>query len=282
MAVPEPGTKVDYMDKLEVSIEDGSATTCSDGAAEFGSASYARPVADHASRRIEKDANRCQEAGAYYVLLERSGDGAAGPEPWDVELRFVSEPGLKAAAPTQAPESWPSASPAAPAGGPQKRHGGTSFHDSTGLSQGEWQDTIKPGETLFYRVPVDWGQQLFAGADLANSPAADDAQSVSNALVLALYSPSRGFVDDDSSMYYDGKQKTVSLDPVRAVRAAAGAVTARRRGRRGLRPGSEPRSPRRSTAQRRAAPGPRPSGAVPAAFERPYGEPERPERCTHW
>ncbi|GGW44763.1 hypothetical protein [Streptomyces xantholiticus] len=217
VAVPEPGTKVDYMDKLEVSIEDGSGTACSDGTAEFGSASYARPVADLASRRIEKDGNSCQEAGAYYVLLERSGDGAAGPEPWDVELRFVSEPGLKAAAPTQAPENWPSASPAAPADGPQKRHGGTSFHDSTGLSQGEWQDSIKPGETLFYRVPVDWGQQLFAGADLANSPAADDAQSVSNALVLALYNPARGFVGDDSSMYYDGKQKTVSLDPLPPV-----------------------------------------------------------------
>lgn len=151
-------------------------------------------------------------------MLERSSDDKSTQETWDVELRYAAEPGLKAAGPTKAPESWPSASPAAPAGGAQQRHGGTSFHDSTGLGEGEWQDGIKPGETLFYRVPVDWGQQIFAGADLANSPVGDGAKSVSNALVLALYNPARGFVDDESSMYYDGKQKTVSLDPLRPWR----------------------------------------------------------------
>lgn len=217
VAVPRLGTEVTYTDKLEVSIEDTSGSACSDGSAEFGSVSYPRPVADYASRRIEKDGTRCQEGGAYYVLLERAGGDASAPEPWDVELRFVSEPALDTAAPTKAPENWPSASPAAPAGGPQKRHGGTSFHDSTSLGKGEWQDTIKPGESLFYRVPVDWGQQLFAGADLANSPNGDGMKSVSNALVLALYNPARGFVDNDSSMYYDGKQKTVSLDPLPPV-----------------------------------------------------------------
>ncbi|UYQ63296.1 hypothetical protein [Streptomyces peucetius] len=217
VAVPKLGTTVGYPDKLEVGIEDNSGSECSGGEAEFGSASYARPVADYASRRIEKDDSTCQQAGAYYVVLERSGDDKSTPEPWDVELRFAVEPGLKTAGPTEAPEDWPSASPPAPAGGSQKRHGGTSFHDSTGLGQGEWQDSIKPGETLFYRVPVDWGQQLFVGADLANSPNAEGAKSVSNAVVLALHNPARGFVADESSMYYDGKQKTVSLDPLPPV-----------------------------------------------------------------
>ncbi|MEU1890966.1 hypothetical protein [Streptomyces pristinaespiralis] len=217
VAVPRLGTKVTYADELKVSIEDTSGTECSDGEARFGSAAYARPVADYASRRIEKGSSSCQEAGAYYVLLERDSDAGSTPEPWDVELRFASEPALKPAGPTAAPENWPSASPAAPAGGPQKRHGGTSFHDSTSLKQGEWQDSIKPGETLFYRVPVDWGQQLFAGADLANSPSGDTTKSVTNALVLALYNPARGFVDDESGMYYDGKQKSISLDPLAPV-----------------------------------------------------------------
>ncbi|MFJ8073538.1 hypothetical protein ACIQ7Q_06235 [Streptomyces sp. NPDC096176] len=217
VAVPEPGAKVSYADQLEVSIEDSSGGECSDGEAKFGSAAYARPVADYASRRIEKDSSSCQEAGAYYVLLERSSETTSIPGPWDVELLYVSEPGLKSAGPTAAPESWPSASPAAPAGGPQTRHGGTSFHDSTSLKQGEWKDEIKPGQTLFYRVPVDWGQQIFAGADLANSPKGDGLKSVGNALVLALYNPARGFVDDESSMYYDGKQKSISLDPLPPV-----------------------------------------------------------------
>ena len=217
VAVPKLATKVAYADKLAVSIEDRSGIKCGDDDAQFGGATYARPVAAYADRTIDKDSSSCQEAGAYYVLLERSGEDTSTPEPWDVELRFASEPGLKSAGPTAPPENWPSASPAAPGGGPQKRQGGTSFTDATGLKQGEWQDQITPGQTLFYRVPVNWGQQIFASADLGSSAAPDSAQSVGNALVMALHNPARGMVEDTSSMYYDGKQKTLALDPLPPV-----------------------------------------------------------------
>ncbi|MFF3323316.1 hypothetical protein [Streptomyces sp. NPDC002889] len=217
VAVPKLGTKVAYPDKLEVSIEDRSGTKCSSHDAMFGSATYPRPVAAYAGRRIDPKNTNCQEAGAYYVLLQRTSDPTSTPEPWDVEIRFASEPGLKTGAGTQAPENWPSASPAAPAGGPQKRHGGTSFLDATSLKEGEWQDEIAPGRTLFYRVPVNWGQQLFASADLGTSPTGDASGSVSNAFVLALHNPARGFVDDESSVFYDGKQKSIALEPLPPV-----------------------------------------------------------------
>jgi len=216
VAVPKLATKVDYADELAVSIEDRSGTKCGDDNAQFGSAAYARPVAAYADRTIDKEATSCQEAGAYYVLIERTSEATSTPEPWDVEIRFASEPGLDAAAATAPPENWPSASPAPPAGGPQKRPGGTSFSDATSLKQGEWQDEITPGQTLFYRVPVDWGQQIFASADLGNSTAAEP-ESVSNALVVALHNPARGYVQEESSMYYDGKQKSVALDPLPPV-----------------------------------------------------------------
>lgn len=217
VAVPKLATKVAYADKLEVSIEDRSGSKCGDEEAMFGSAAYARPVAAYADRTIDKESSSCQEAGAYYVLLERTSEATSTPEAWDVEIRFASEPGLKAAASTAPPENWPSASPAAPAGGPQKRAGGTSFTDATSLTQGEWQDEITPGQTLFYRVPVNWGQQIFASADLGTSTAADSAKSVNNAFVLSLHNPARGFVQDESSVYYDGKQKSVALDPLPPV-----------------------------------------------------------------
>ncbi|MET7616292.1 hypothetical protein [Streptomyces sp. NPDC005408] len=217
VAVPKLATKVSYADKLSVSIEDRSGSKCGEDDAQFGSVSYARPVAAYADRTIKKDSNSCQEAGAYYVLLERKSDDTSTPEPWAVEIRYASEPGLKSAAPTAPPESWPSASPAAPGGGPAKRHGGTSFTDATGLKEGEWQDKIIPGQTLFYRVPVDWGQQLFASADLGTSAAPDSAKSVSTALVLSLHNPARGYVDEKSSVYYDGKQKSLALDPLPPV-----------------------------------------------------------------
>ncbi|MET7712773.1 hypothetical protein [Streptomyces sp. NPDC005407] len=217
VAVPKLATKVGYADKLSVSIEDRSGTKCGDDDAQFGSATYVRPVAAYADRTIDKESSSCQEAGAYYVLLERTSEGASTPEPWDVEIRFASEPGLKSAGPTAPPEDWPSASPAVPGGGPEKRQGGTSFTDATGLTQGEWQDEIMPGQTLFYRVPVDWGQQIFASADLGTSAADDSAQGVGNALVLALHNPARGMVQDASSVYYDGKQKSLAMDPLPPV-----------------------------------------------------------------
>ena len=65
VAVPKLGTKVGYLDKLEVSIEDKSGSECSDGDVAFGSAGYARPVSNYASRRIEKDSTSCQQAGEY-------------------------------------------------------------------------------------------------------------------------------------------------------------------------------------------------------------------------
>ncbi|WP_405571172.1 SLAP domain-containing protein [Streptomyces sp. NBC_01167] len=218
VAVPRLKTKVASLDKLSVSIEDRSGTKCGSGDAQFGSAAYARPVAAYADRMIDKDSSSCQEAGAYYVLIERDGDAASSPEPWDVEIRFAAEPGLKAAGPTAAPENWPSASPPPPAGSPQKRAGGTSFSDATGLTEGEWRDEILPGRTRFYRVPLDWGQQIFASADLGTSPTASDTtQSVSSALSVSLHNPARGLVDETASVYYDGKQKSVALDPVPPV-----------------------------------------------------------------
>jgi hypothetical protein len=218
VAVPKLATKVALADKLDVSIEDRSGSKCGDQYAQFGSAAYARPVAAYADRTIDKDSSRCQEAGAYYVLLERSSEDTSTPEAWDIEIRFASEPGLKAAAPTAPSENWPSASPAVPAGGPEKRSGGTSFTDATSLKQGEWQDDIIPGQTLFYRVPVDWGQQIFASADLGNSTTVpESASGVSNAMVLSLYNPARGYVQNDTSVYYDGKQKSAALDPVPPV-----------------------------------------------------------------
>ncbi|WP_406270698.1 hypothetical protein OHT93_19295 [Streptomyces sp. NBC_00191] len=217
VAVPKLATKVSYADKLSVSIEDRSGYKCGDEDAQFGSASYARPVAAYADRTIAKDTSNCQEAGAYYVLLQRSKADTSTPEPWDVEIRFASESGLKSQGPTAPAENWPSASPPAPGGGPGKRQGGTSFTDATSLKQGEWQDAITPGQTLFYRVPVDWGQQLFASADLGSSTAPDSAKSVNSALVLSLYNPARGYVVDASSLYYDGKQKSLALDPLPPV-----------------------------------------------------------------
>ncbi|TXS71926.1 hypothetical protein EAO76_17895 [Streptomyces sp. sk2.1] len=219
VAVPEGGGQVAYGDGITVSIRDSADLRCSSEDARFESAEFPRPIAAYAHRLMEKGSSTCQEAGTYNVLIERESKATSTPDAWELELRYASEPQLKSAGsmPTDAPDDWPSASPVPPTAAPQKRSGGTSYYDATGLDTGEWQekDGIRPGQTLFYRIPVDWGQQVFATADLSNNNASDEY--VSSALTMSLDNPAHGHVDSASPLSYSGKPASVSLDPLPPV-----------------------------------------------------------------
>ncbi|MFD8687994.1 hypothetical protein [Streptomyces sp. NPDC059651] len=218
VVVPKGGGKVAYGDGITVSIRDSSDLQCSSEDANFESAEFPRPITAYAYRVVERDSGSCQGPGTYNVLVERESKATSGPEDWDLELRYASEPQLAddAAMPTEAPQDWPSASPAPPTpASDNRRHGGSSYYDATSLNTGEWKDAVEPGQTLFYRVPVDWGQQIFATARLGNSPASDEY--IGNALALSLDNPAQGHVDDASPMSYTGKPASVSLDPVPPV-----------------------------------------------------------------
>ncbi|MFJ5123799.1 hypothetical protein ACIP80_01600 [Streptomyces sp. NPDC088555] len=219
VAVPGGGGQVAYGDGIKVSIRDSTDLQCSSQDARFESAEFPRPIATYAYRLMEKDSSTCQDAGTYNVLIERESKETSAPGAWDLELRYESEPQLKSAGsmPTDAPENWPSASPVPPTTAPQKRSGGTSYYDATGLETGEWQEDggIRPGQTLFYRVPVDWGQQIFVTADLSNNNASDEF--IGNALALSLDNPAYGHVDSATPLSYSGKPASVSLDPLPPV-----------------------------------------------------------------
>nr|WSW68108.1 hypothetical protein OG461_18960 [Streptomyces sp. NBC_00995] len=234
VAVPTRGGKVAYGDGITVSVRDSSDLRCSSEDARFESAEYPRPIAAYAYRVVEKDSSTCQGPGTYNVLVERESKATSGPEDWELELRYATEPELAddAAMPTEAPEDWPSTSPAPPTPATDnRRQGGSGYYDATSLETGEWKDEITPGQTRFYRVPVDWGQQIFATAGLGNSTASD--AYVSGALAMSLDNPAQGHVDDASPMAYSGKPASVSLDPVPPVAYrnrydAAGGVSAMR------------------------------------------------------
>ncbi|MEV0008855.1 hypothetical protein [Streptomyces sp. NPDC047973] len=215
VAVPKSGGKVAYGDGITISIRDLDDTQCSSEDARFESAEFPRPIAAYAYRNVEKDSTTCKASGTYNVLIERESKEASSPDAWDLELRYEAEPSPKedAALPTEAPEEWPSASPVPPTG-PQKRSGGSGFHDATSLESGEWVDSIAPGRTRFYRVPVDWGQQLFVTAALSNS--GKSTEFLGNALALALDNPAHGHVDD-ATLSYSGGPNSVALDPLPPV-----------------------------------------------------------------
>ncbi|WP_328425913.1 hypothetical protein [Streptomyces sp. NBC_00443] len=82
------------------------------------------------------------------------------------------------------------------------------------VGEGVWSADIEPGRTFFYKVPLTWGRQLYATAELGSS-ASGDGIAV-GALDLSLYNPARGLVDD-ASTNYDGSQKVAEIDPLPPV-----------------------------------------------------------------
>lgn len=215
VAVPKAGGKVAYGDGITISVRDLDDTRCSSEDAAFESAEFPRPIAAYAHRTVEKDSTTCAASGTYNVLIERQSKATSSPEPWELELRHEREPGLEdgGSLPTEAPEGWPSASPVPPVGR-QERTGGSGYYDATSLESGEWADSVAPGQTRFYRVPVDWGQQIFATAALSNS--GKSTEYLGNALALALDNPAHGHVDD-ATLSYSGAPNSVALDPLPPV-----------------------------------------------------------------
>ncbi|MET9348609.1 hypothetical protein [Streptomyces termitum] len=214
VAVPRPGGKAAYGDGFRIAIQDDSGTECGYQDVNFAFGDHARPLTAYARRIIDPDVSSCQETGTYYVVVERESDAESDPGDWELELRHVSEPLLAKTGPTKLPETWASATPAPLTGTPVPRPGGNGFHTAVSLESGAWRADIRPGQTLFYRVPVDWGQQLFARAELGSSATGDDL--VGNALAFGLDNPARGFVDLET-VSYSGKQTTVGIDPQRPV-----------------------------------------------------------------
>ncbi|WP_435844961.1 hypothetical protein [Streptomyces coeruleorubidus] len=216
-AVPSPGSTVSVIDGLRVSVQDDDGTPCSSDTANFGAARSPHPIAAWGRREISPTKSLCREAGTYYVFVERvdpSGEGSS-PDAWDLELFATTEPRTAKTGPTSAPEVWNSASPQPLQGKAERRPGGAGFAGATPLDQGVWRDDIRPGQTLFYEVPVDWGQQLQVTADLASS-ASGGTGYTPEALDLDLYNPARGRVAG-VGVGYNGDQKSESLPPLPPV-----------------------------------------------------------------
>ncbi|WP_399886681.1 hypothetical protein ACGH7X_19570 [Streptomyces sp. BBFR51] len=213
-AVPGPDGEVTAVDGIRVAVQDADGGSCSSDSATFGAAHSPRPVTAWGMREITPGANRCQDAGTYYVTVERTRPQDSPPDDWDLELTAATEPRPRQDGATRAPETWDSASPEPLAGEPERRPGGNGFAHATAVGQGVWQDAIRPGQTLYYKVPVDWGRQVYATAELGGS--GDASGYATSALRLALHNPVRGEVDD-AAKGYTGRPATVGLAPLPPV-----------------------------------------------------------------
>ncbi|ASN25413.1 hypothetical protein LK07_16790 [Streptomyces pluripotens] len=208
-AVPPASATVSATDGIRVSVQDANGTACSYASARFGAGLSPRPVTALAQR--EAGNALCQGAGTYYLLVERleaEGSGAvASAEGWDLEIAPVTEPRTAHALPTTAPDAWDSTTPEPVTAEPRDRSGGAGFASARPVGQGVWRTALVPGQTQFYKVPLDWGRQLHASVELGSSTGHG---YVGGALNLSLYNPVRGYVDD-ASLGYTGTQKSAAL-----------------------------------------------------------------------
>lgn len=212
-AVPPAGATVSATDGIRVSLQNAKGSGCTYQSATFGAGTSPHPVAAWAAR--ETDKALCNGAGLFYVVVERVDATGSSPDTWGLELTEVSEARLTQAGTTSAPRAWDSASPEAVTGEARRRTGGSGFAGAVAVGQGVWQDDdVEPGQTLFYKVPVDWGQQLSATAELGSTNGGSGY--VTGALDLALYNPVRASVDD-AGLGYQGSQGSASLGPLPPV-----------------------------------------------------------------
>ncbi|MDJ0340233.1 hypothetical protein QMK19_01120 [Streptomyces sp. H10-C2] len=207
-AIPKPGAKVAYGDGIDLKLQSADGTDCDSFNAHFDSDGAARPVGGYAARTIEKG-GQCQEANRYTLEIKRSSAGTSDPGDWPVEIRFLSEPGLKADAKPVPASSATEASPTPVTGTPRPAVGGTSFDTAAAIKSGIWNDKVLPGETRFYKVPVDWGQHAVLFADFANAPKVKDNGFQSAGVRVAAYNPARGHVSDATESYA-GKQTSIT------------------------------------------------------------------------
>ncbi|MGW1779582.1 hypothetical protein ACWCQQ_10635 [Streptomyces sp. NPDC002143] len=227
-AVPHADAELSVGEGISVSVEDSDSATCSRDSVIVGASKSPQPITAWGARELLPGKGLCQEAGTYYVVVERTGTGAASSEdsdddrtdltaaePWELELAAVSEPSLQKAAATSVPEAWDSATPTPPVAEPVTVRGGAGFAKATVVEQGVWSDEIVPGQTLFYKVPVDWGRQMSAAVDLGSAD--KNSGYVVDALDMTLYNPVRAEVTN-ASVGYGGSQKSAALPPVPPVR----------------------------------------------------------------
>ncbi|WBB57891.1 hypothetical protein O7599_19640 [Streptomyces sp. WMMC500] len=212
VAAPKPGTKVAYGDGLDLELESKDGERCSSSDVDFAADGAVRPIATYVWRMAEPDGS-CQDPGVYNLIVTRDSDPTSGPGEWPLELRFMQEPPLAEPAPTTPPdlESIPTQPPPPPTDKAERREGGTGFNDAVGIDHGVWTDRIRPGDTHFYRVPLDWGQQFFLQAEFGTTRVGDDTAYASNGVRVDFYNPARGFLATPSETYYGDDPAAIQL-----------------------------------------------------------------------
>lgn len=251
VAVPPPGSPVSaFRDGVELTLAGPDGKVCDQVRPTAGAVDLAYPLAGYVTRIKRPGAGAaCQEAGTYdFAVARTDGPGGAGTRPpgggahadpgedgedsarWPLELRFTQEPAVRGG-PTAPPSpgSWPTEPPALP--GPSDGEpgdsttGGADFRRAGPLHEGVWRTRIAPGETRYFRLRLDWGQQIYAEAELPDAGPPPDGASgtgasgdrsgqrpLGDAFGVSLYNPMRGLVQRGDFPSYGGQRVKDALE----------------------------------------------------------------------
>ncbi|WP_432092313.1 vWA domain-containing protein [Streptomyces sp. bgisy100] len=172
--VPQPGAAVDRTDALTVQVESGSGSVCMSETEMFGQNEGAAPITSGVSRvPSESGDGLCDGSGRYRLSVERRDAEGSDSARWPLELTFdVEKPLAKGVTPAQSQPDYGAAAEDGnlPDTAPKDVTGGTGFNDARAIGRGVWRDRILPSQTLWYKVPVGWNQQLRYDVEFANEP----------------------------------------------------------------------------------------------------------------
>lgn len=180
----------------------------------------------------ERETEECAEAERLLVEVRYDEDAVAR----SFELLVEEQPAVVsdlATLPEPVDDTAPYEREARASGTPEPVIGGTSFNDAPTLVPGVYADTLRPGEQLFYRVPVDWGQAprvTFAvqpdarAEDLLGQPGNSVDALVFNPYRQAVTNLAYGADRAEDGGFYDGEtglRATAALAPVRLRNGSA-------------------------------------------------------------
>ncbi|MFK4224554.1 VWA domain-containing protein [Streptomyces sp. NPDC019890] len=222
-AVPQPGAAVDTLDALRTRIAYGTDSSCGTSTEHFFQKEGATPLTSAVARiPSEKGTSSCDKAGRYWLVVERESKKGSDAARWPLELTYGSEKPLpKGVTPAQSQPEYGDGGKAAqlPTGDPRDVAGGTGFNDAREIGQGVWRDKVLPSQTLWYRVPVGWGQQLRYDVEFANEPTVDGASSVWSYGATQVFTPGRAPVGGGTGEFspqsvYNGRPMALKMGTV--------------------------------------------------------------------
>ncbi|MEU5125603.1 hypothetical protein J7W19_20625 [Streptomyces mobaraensis NBRC 13819 = DSM 40847] len=208
VAAPRPGGTPGLRDGIDVSLRRADGIPCGPSRhRSFLAEGGAYPLADHAER-LAGTGGPCAAAGTYHFVVARGDADGGDSTPVALELTAVTHHPPVTPNFTAPPGTWASEPPSEPAGPAKGITGGRGFNDAADVRTGTWKDTIRPGETRFYRTPVTTGHQLFAKATFGDAPG--HVPYVANGVRMGLNDAARGHVTNRTDGY-QGRAVTVPL-----------------------------------------------------------------------